>query len=145
MARSTFKTFLMVGTDTAQIVYEKLIDVKDMPDLGSAPESLDKTSLSDPMRTYIPGIQGSDGGLNFTCNYDGYEYQRLKTFENQLKHYAVWLGGTMSGNTVVPDGSEGKFAFDGYLSVYVTGAGVNEVTEMTVSITPTTAIEFDID
>ena len=35
MAISTYKTFLMLGTDTgAGISYEKLVDIKSFPDLG---------------------------------------------------------------------------------------------------------------
>jgi hypothetical protein len=50
MAISTYQVFLMLGE-------EKLIDIKDFPDLGGAPETLDTTTLSDNMTTSIPGIQ----------------------------------------------------------------------------------------
>ena len=40
MAISTYKVFLMKkGTST----YEKLVDIKDFPDLGGAPEMLETT------------------------------------------------------------------------------------------------------
>ena len=56
------------------------------------------------------------------------------------KEFAVWLGGTVSGGTTTPTGSEGKFEFKGQLSVFVNGGGVNEVVGMTVSIAPSTPI-----
>ena len=39
MAISTYKAFLMKGTGETP-TYEKLIDIKDFPDLGGAPEML---------------------------------------------------------------------------------------------------------
>ena len=48
MAISTYKVFLMKKTTDA---YEKLIDIKDFPDLGGAPEMLETTTLSDRMQT----------------------------------------------------------------------------------------------
>ncbi len=41
-----------------------------------------------------------------------------------------------------PDGSNGKFAFDGELSVYPVGGGVNEVVGMNITIAPSSPIKF---
>jgi hypothetical protein len=38
---------------------------------------------------------------------------------------------------VTPDGSAGKFEGKGYIDVFVAGAGVNEVVNMTVTLTMT--------
>jgi len=46
MAISTYKTFLMHEQSGT---YEKLIDIKEFPDLGGAPEMIDVTTLSDKM------------------------------------------------------------------------------------------------
>ena len=43
--------------------------------------------------------------------------------------------------TVTPTDTEGKFSFDGQLSVRVTGGGVNEVRGMGITIAPTTVIQ----
>ena len=51
MAISTYKVFLMKASGGT---YTKLIDIKDFPDLGGAPEMLETTTLSDKMQTYIP-------------------------------------------------------------------------------------------
>jgi hypothetical protein len=136
MAVSTYKSFLMVKNDST---WEKLIDIKSYPDLGGAPELLETTTLSDSMTTNIMGIQSLDA-LEFECNYTLAEYTKLKELEGKDKEFAVWLGGTESGNTVTPDGSDGKFEFAGQLAVYVTGGGVNEVRGMTVSIAASTPI-----
>lgn len=136
MAISTYKIFLMKKTDTA---YEKLVDIKDFPDLGGAPEMLETTTLSDKMQTYIPGIQSNDA-LEFTANYTKTDFNTLKALEGQELNFAVWFGGTETGGVATPDGSNGKFEFKGQLSVHVVGGGVNEVVDMTITIAPSTVI-----
>ena len=78
-----------------------------------------------------------------------YEYdmlmQKLKALEGKTNSYAVWFGGQESGGVVTPDGSNGKFEFDGQLSVYPVGGGVNEVVDMNISIAPSTPITFSAE
>ena len=137
MAISSYKTFLMVKkTGDA---YEKLIDIKNFPDLGGAPEMLETTTLSDGMQTYIPGIQSLDG-LEFTANYDKEAFSSLKDMEGEEYEFSVWFGGTESGSTVTPTGENGKFNFSGQLSVYPVGGDVNAVVEMNINIAPSTPI-----
>ena len=137
MASSTYNTFLMKKGSSA---YEKLVDIKDFPDLGGAPEMLETTTLSDAMQTYIEGIMSSDA-LEFTINYDLDTYETLLALKGTETEFAVWFGGTAgTDGAIIPDGSEGKFAFKGYLSVRVVGKGVNEVKEATISIAPSTPI-----
>ena len=140
MAISTYKVFLMKKGDNGE-QWSKLIDIKEFPDLGGEPEMLETTTLSDNMQTYIAGIHSMDG-LSFSANYDMTEYQKLKALEGKKESYAVWFGGTESGGTVTPDGSNGKFAFDGELSVYPVGGGVNEVVGMNITIAPSSPIKF---
>ena len=127
MAISTYGIFLMHKTDEA---YVKLIDIKDFPDLGGAPEMLETTTLSDSMQTYIEGIQSSNA-LEFTANYTKEDYTTLNELKGKKESYAVYFG---------EEGTNGKFEFDGYLSARVNGGGVNEVVGMTISIAPATPI-----
>ncbi len=136
MATSSYKTFLMKKTASA---YEKLVDIKDYPDLMGAPEMLETTSLSDAMQTYVEGIMSQDA-LEFTINYDLDTYQTLVALKGTETEFAVWFGGTETGGVVTPTGSEGKFEFKGLLSVRVVGKGVNEVREAIISIAPSTPI-----
>ena len=140
MAISTYKVFLMHKTAAAE-AYTKLIDIKEFPDLGGEPEMLETTTLSDKMQTYIAGIQSLEG-LSFTANYDKSDFSKLKALEGKKEQYAVWFGGTEAGGVVTPDGSNGKFSFDGELSVYPVGGGVNEVVDMNITIAPSTVITF---
>lgn len=136
MAISTYKVFLMIKKDAA---YEKLVDIKDFPDLGGEPEMLETTTLSDKMQTYIPGIQNLDA-LAFTANYTKEKYVELKTLEGVEHDYSVWFGGTEEAGVVTPTGTDGKFDFKGQLSAYPVGAGVNEVVDMNITIAPSTPI-----
>lgn len=141
MAISTYKIFLMKKADAGE-TWEKLIDIKEFPDLGGAPEMLETTTLSDRMQTYIPGIQSLDA-LEFTSNYTKEDYAKVKALEGKKIKFAVWFGGTEEGNVLTPTGSDGKFSFEGQISAFPVGAGVNEVVDMSISIAPSTPISMD--
>ena len=138
MAISTYKTFLMYKAASGS-TYSKLIDIKDFPDLGGEPEMLDTTTLSDGARTYIPGIQSQEA-MTFTANYTSADYATVKALEGTEQDFAVWFGGTVSNGVATPTGSDGKFEFKGKLVVFVSGGGVNEPVNMTISIAPSTEI-----
>jgi hypothetical protein len=129
MAISTYGITLMHKAMGS--TYEKLIDIKDFPDLGGAPEMLETTSLSDSMQTYIEGIQSSDA-LEFTANYTKEDYTKCNALKGKKEGYAVYFG---------EEGVNGIFEFDGYLSARVNGGGVNEVVGMTISIAPASEIK----
>ena len=136
MPNSSYKTFLMHKKGET---YEKLVDIKDFPDLGGAPEMLETTTLSDAMQTFVEGIQ-SQSALEFNINYDLETYQKIVAMKGTEKEFAVWFGGTETGGSVTPTGDEGKYNFKGYISIRVVGKGVNEVKEATISIAPSTPI-----
>ena len=101
-----------------------------------APEALETTTTSDAARTYIPGIENTEQ-KTFNCNYNPTDYGTLVALKGQEINVAMWFGATVSGSTYTPDGSMGKFSGKGYLDVFVAGAGVNEVVNMTVTLTMT--------
>ena len=127
MAISTYGISLI---HKASDSYVKLVDIKSFPDLGGSPEMLETTTLSDSMQTYIPGIKSLEG-LEFEANYTKADYVKLKALEGKDEAYAVFFG---------EEGVEGKFEFNGSLSVFPVGGGVNEVVGMTISIAPSTPI-----
>ena len=126
----------MQGTGTGNLTWAKLVDIKDFPDLGAAPEPIETTTLSDFARTYIPGIENTEQ-KTFTCNYTATDYATLAALKGTEVNVAIWFGGTESQGVVTPDGSAGKFEGKGYIDVFVAGAGVNEVVNMTVTLTMT--------
>lgn len=140
---SSFKTFLMYKKNAT---YEKLCDIKDYPDLGGEPEMLETTTLTDPVQTFIMGIQKSDA-MSFTLNYNPKKFKEIQALQeagSELE-FSVWFGGTESGGVITPMGDMGKFSFKGTVSIYVSGKGNNEVREMTLSIARSTVItpEFE--
>lgn len=137
MAISSMYTFLMKSTDGT--TYTKLVDIKDFSDLSQPPEALDTTTLTDYQRTHILGIQESDN-ITFTCNYVKADYSTLAGLANTETYFSVWLGATEAGGVVTPTGTDGKFSFKGYLTVTKSGAGVNEVQDMVVTIAASTPV-----
>ena len=140
MALNTYKTFLMRNNGTgSSAVWEKVIDIKDTPDLGSDPNLLQTTTLSDKQHTNIFGLLGADA-LQFTCNYTLSDYTTVKALEGTEYEWAVWYGGTENGGVVTPNGSDGKFEFKGELVCYPLGASVDAVREFRISIATSTPI-----
>lgn len=139
MARTSFKTYLMKKGTGSGNAYTKLVDIKEFPDLGKAPDTIDVTTLSDPQKVYLPDIL-DPGQLEFNANYDPADYSTLKALEGTELDLAIWFGGTESNGVYTPDGSAGKFEFKGYITVWVKGAGVSAAVDMGIAITPTTTI-----
>lgn len=137
---NTYQSYLMSSSDGS--TWTKLIDIKEFPDLGSAPPTLDATTLSDSMHIYINDIEDTGGGLEFTANYRKADFATLNALKGTTKYYAVWFGASVSNEVLTPDGSFGKFSFQGELSVWKKGAGVGAVQEMGISIAPSTPISF---
>ena len=127
-----------------QYFWEKLVDITEFPDIGTDPEMLETTTLSDDMQTFIVGIHGNES-MNFNANYDHETYLKIKAFENQTRGYAVWFGGKKTPGSPIPEptGTAGKFSFDGQLSIRITGGGVNEVRGMSITIAPSSVIQSE--
>ena len=123
---------LMTSTDGT--VYTKLCDIKDFPDLGGAPELIEITTLTDTQQRYINGIKQIKA-LEFTANYDDTTYDTLAAMTG-TKKFAVWFGNAGTG-------TDGKFKFEGQLSVYIPGGKSNSAVEMKISIAPSTIITKD--
>jgi hypothetical protein len=126
MAISTQGVTLKWGTSAASL--SKVVDIKDFPDLGGAPEVLETTTLSDQIQTYILGIQGS-GMMEFTCNYTKDDFEDVMGDANKDLYYALEFG---------DKGDEGIFEWQGQHTAWVVGAGVNAVTEFKIGIAPST-------
>lgn len=133
-AISSYKTFLMKGS-------EKLIDIKNFPQLGGKPEMLEITTLSDKMQTFIEGIQSQEV-LEFDTNYTPENFKKIEALKGQLLDLAVWFGGSEENGTATPTGNYGRFSFKGYVSAYVDSGEVNKVVGMKISVTPSTVITF---
>ena len=127
MAMNTYGIRLLWG-ETADAV-EKVVDIKDFPDMISDPELLEVTTLSDSQVTNIMGIKGSDM-LTFTCNYTKADFTAVNADAEKPLHYALEFS----------DGS--KFTWQGQHSCGLPGKGVNEVVEFTINIAASTPVVF---
>ncbi len=130
MAISTYGVTLKWGTSPGSLA--KKVDIKNFPDLGGAPELIETTTLSDAMQTFINGVQ-SAGEMAFTCNYTKEDYLAVKADEGKKLYYALEFG---------ENGDEGVFEWEGEHTVYLTGAEVNAVVEMVISIAPSSKPEL---
>lgn len=127
-AFSTIGTILKAGATVSAL--EKLCKIKSYPDLGGAPETLESTDLEDSYQTFVEGVQSMDS-MEFTCNYNDDDYAAVKATAGTALYYQLEMGDS---------GSQGRFRWQGTHSVRATGADVNAVREMIITIVPSTAI-----
>ena len=118
---------IKLGYCTSGSSYINLEGLQEVPEIGSEPEKIDVTTLSDKAKKYEQGI-GDYGDLEFTFKYDNSSatapFRILKGFE--------------ANKTVVkfqmefPDGT--KFKWDAQVSVKIGGGGVNSLITFTLSM-----------
>ena len=141
MAMNTYMTFLMKSADNGNN-YTDLVHIKDYPDFLNEVATIDVTDLQNAMHTYILGLQDTGGDMVFTANYSKTDYTTVKGLAGTEQYLAIWFGGSMSGGSLVPTGSDGKWAFKGMVNVGIVGKGVDEAREMQIHVTPTTDMSF---
>lgn len=117
MAISTYNTTLKIGSTS--------VVIKDFPTILGKRSSLETTTLSDDAQTFISGIRQQEDSFDFTANYDKTVYTAIEA-----------LSGGQSCELAFSDGS--KYTWTGEASCSVSGAGVDEVLEMTITIVPST-------
>ena len=127
MAISRYNVVLKTST-TASGTYTKLVDIKDFPDLGSAPDTIEVTTLSDKMKRYVQGLQDT-GSFEFTYNYTKDDFTKVKALDDNAKHFFELDFGNDGA------GGEGSFYFSGQVSTYVSGAGTGAVVEAKIIVT----------
>lgn len=137
-ATTTLYTFLMVKEEN---VWNKVVDIKDYPDLLPNVSGVEVTTLSDPSRTFIPGLKDASDSMPFTANYDPTDVTRCKALEDRSapKDYAIWFGGTapaQAGGDPTPTGNLGKIELKAYLTVSLPGKGVNDPKEFGINLMP---------
>lgn len=111
--------------------YTNIPGLKELPDLGIEPELIENTALSDGNKQYEVGI-GDPGNMEFKFKYANSNasdsYRVAKGLVGTKKSYQVKL----HDNTT--------FTFDGTAAVRVSGGGVNDPVEFTMTI----AVQSDI-
>ena len=135
MAISSYNVVLKTST-TASGTYTKLVDIKDFPDLGSAPDTIEVTTLSDKMKRYVQGLQDT-GSFEFTYNYTKSDFTKVKALDDNAKHFFELDFGNDGA------GGEGSFYFSGQVSTYVSGAGTGAAVEAKIIVTCDSEVKTD--
>lgn len=116
MATQGFST---IGLDV-KVGDTSLNYVTDIGDIGAAPSELDATCMKDSMKKTVPGVQDTKS-FEVTFLYDNSaadsDYRVLKTLQD--------AGEPVELEVTFPDGT--VFAANGYVSVMVSGAKVDEL------------------
>lgn len=145
----TIGSYLMRYDSTAA-EYVSICKIKNYPDMGGEPNTVEMTDLSDRYQRFMKGVQANDN-KTFLANYVPETYSNLLTFsaadESTAGQYALWFGDVWdeTEEDYVPTGEYGKFAFNGQVSVYLNGGEVDSPREMTIVITPSSKITATLD
>lgn len=143
-ASTTIHTYLgyadATGSISADTAFTKLVSIKDFPDLGGAPDQVEITDLDDDVQKFLLGVQ-SMSALEFTANYVPANYDKLtgagtgnttNHTDGTIRKYCVAFG---------ENGEYGVFSWEGQLSVWVVGGGVNAAREMRISISAASKVQ----
>lgn len=133
MALHTAKTYLYFGTSEGSLTDN--IAIKDVPDLGGEPATVETTTLSDwPTKTYTLGLQDISNAT-FTLNYTKEDYKKLNDLAKagNTLYFQIRIG---------ENGANGVFAFKGKISVWKSAIEVDGVQEFKLCVTPENGFEF---
>ncbi len=115
-----------IGIDV-QVNNVSLNYVTEIGDIGGSPSDLDATCLKDTMKKNVPGVQDTSAfqvTFLFDNSAEDSDYRVLKALQDGGKIVPVTV--TFSDGTA--------FAATGYVSVMVSGAGVDELISATLSV-----------
>lgn len=109
--------------------FKKVMDIKDYPDMGGKPDTIETTTLSEDTQSNINGVQKLDS-FEFTANYTKDTYTAMKAIDakGNDEWWALYLGAGSDG--VTPDGHDGIFVWKGGSTTYLTSGATNKVREM---------------
>ena len=124
-------TTLGYKTTEAATTYIDLAGLKEVPDMGADPEMVDNTALTDSIVHNEMGI-GDAGDMEYTFRYDNSSantaYRKIQAIVGNL----TWFKQTLKDGT--------SFTFSAIPSLKLSGGGVNDPQEFTMSL----ALQSDI-
>ena len=142
-ASATMHTYLLYNAGTESVPsWEKVVDIKDFPAMGGSPEQIETTTLANEVSTFVTGVQ-SLSTFEFLANYSVTDYTKVKGLQDsaQVYEFALAFGKPVTNAY----GSLGVFKWNGQLSAWLEGGGVNAVREMRLSISATSEVAFSED
>lgn len=111
-------------SDDAGATWDELVEIKEYPDLTSAPDAIDVTTLKDMQTMNIPGIR-NNGEMTFLSNYTLTSYTAVKANSRTDLWYKIEFGTA---------GVDGAYAWHGQHEVTILGAGTNSPVNMQLTI-----------
>lgn len=112
--------------------FEKLIDVKNIPALGSAPARIEVTDLSaKEYKQYIEGLKDLEE-FTITANYTKTGYEKILALKDMYK-FQVRIG---------ENGENGAWEMEGSIDVMKNETAVDTAHEFSLTITPQNGIEY---
>jgi len=124
---STINTVLKMGTGST---LDKVTPIKSYPDLFGNPDQIEVTDLEDEIQKFIPGVKSADS-FEFTANYLLANFKAIKALEGTDLSFELDFG---------TNGADGKFTWNGQVSVTISGGDVNSAREMVLTVFPSTDI-----
>lgn len=114
--------------------YTDLAGLKEIPEMGTEPEKVENTCLSDKVKQYEYGI-GDAGDLEFKFRYEN----SSETSPYRVLMKAQDNNEILSFEETLPDGT--KFHWDAQVSVKLGGGGVNGAIDFTLKMALQSEIE----
>ena len=115
--------------------FTKLNDLQEIPDLGGTTDTVEVTTFDDAAHMYIKGLLDYGDSVDFTFLYEATQFAMFGAMDGQYE-WQVYLPEDAQGNNGV------TCTFLGECSVRINGQGTNEAIQYTLSITPTSEMEF---
>lgn len=113
--------------------FTNLDGLKELPDIGVDPEKVENTPLSASVKQYENGV-GDAGDMDYKFKYDN----SSATAPYRVMRNAADAGTVLTFEHKLVDGT--TFVYDAEVSVKVTGGGLNNPVEFTLSM----ALQSDI-
>ena len=133
----TYLGFAALTESGMPTAFAKLCPIKDFPDLGGAPDTVEITDLDDDVQKFILGVQ-SMSSLEFTANYNPEDFATISNMaDGTMYAFCVAFGKNKENPT-----EYGVFTWKGQIAVWVVGGGVNSAREMRISISASSKIEY---
>lgn len=118
------------GTPGAGVI---LTNLQEIPELGGTTEAIEITTFADEAHRYTNGLKNYGDSLDFKFLYEQEQFLLLSSAASDSENEFKWEVG-------LPDGTECFFFGTG--SVKLDGVGVNAALTYTLSIKPTSAMEW---
>lgn len=109
--------------------FTQLTNLQEIPDLGGETEAIEITNLADEAHMYMDGLKNYGDSIPFKFLYEKTQFETL-----------IGLTGTINWKVTLPDTT--TCTFSGTSSVKLNGVGVNAALGYTLSIKPSSAMNW---